>query len=641
MIVGTAGHIDHGKTALVAALTGTNTDRLPEEKKRGISIELGYAFLDDANGERIGFVDVPGHEKLVRTMVAGACGIDLALLLVAADDGAKPQTLEHLTILSLLGVSRGAALLTKIDRVDADTLALRERELAALLQGTALANFPVMHVSAKRGDGMVQLRQWLLHESQQSTASTTAPAAPSQGFRLGIDRAFSLEGIGTVVTGSIAAGIVRVGDSLVLAHQPDTAYRVRSLHAQNRMVQTAHAGQRCAVGLVGLAKEQVRRGHSLCGAHIALTSERFDVRLQVAASEARPLRSGTTVHLHMATQEVMASVAVLGASSIAPGEAGWVQLVARQPLALWQGERLILRDASASRTIAGGSVVDPLAPARYRQTPERLVMLNALHEHDPLARFAAVLALSPHGVPGAAWLRSQGLASWPFQPADLPDTIWDADTQWSIARDFLQLSTTAVLAAFQSFHTHYPDDLGPDSARARRLALPKMPQGPWQALLDTLVRDAKLTRRNGFYALPAHGTQLREAEKIIAQRALPMLEQGGFEPPWVRDIAGTARLPEVQVRAVLARLAKAGEVFQVVKDLYYHPKSVRRLAALAREVGERDGDVKAASFRDATGLGRKRAIQILEFFDRVGYLRRFGEVHLLRTDTSLFSQDSA
>jgi len=630
MIVGTAGHIDHGKTSLVRALTGVDTDRLPEEKKRGITIELGYAAMPVPGAEPIGFVDVPGHEKLVRTMVAGASGIDHALLLVAADDGVMPQTAEHLTILSLLGVRHGAAVITKTDRVDAAVVSQRRAEVQALLANSSLADSPVFEVAALRGNGIEALRSHLL----QAAAATTQRQASHAAFRMALDRVFTLDGIGTVLAGSIAAGQVRVGDSLCLANDASRTWRVRSLQSHGREVPAARAGQRCAIALAGLERQAVQRGQTLCDPAIAQHSLRLDVWLEVAASEAKPLRAGTQVHLHLGTQEVMASVAVLGASQIAPGAAALAQLVTREPVHAWWGDRFVLRDASASRTVAGGSVLDAQAPARYRQTPQRLAWLETQREPDALRRLQAALAHAPFGIDRPAWLRNAGLADAALNTGDLQHAVCGAG--WIIGAAALQANASAVLDELRQFHQKYPEDIGPDVKRARRLALPRMPEPLWHALLAQLVAAGQLVRRAGFVSLPEHGAQLRDAERVVAQRALPMLLQGRFDPPWVRDIAGSTRIPETQVRNVLARLAKGGEVFQIVKDLFYHPQVVQELADLARRIEQREGEVLAASFRDATGLGRKRAIQILEFFDRIGFLRRVGDTHLLRPGTPLF-----
>ena len=665
MIIGTAGHIDHGKTALVQALTGVNPDRLPEEKKRGITIELGYASMAAMDGATISFVDVPGHEKLVRTMVAGASGIDFALLLIAADDGVMPQTVEHVAILSLLGITRGAVVITKIDRATPEQVAERKSQARALLAAHGLEGYQVLAVSAHRGDGVAELKEHLFAEAAGvPAASTSVRPEPVEGlagfdrlspngvmgrpqgrpveghgFRMGLDRVFTLDGIGTVVAGSITAGRVQVGDSLCLAQQPGTSYRVRSLHSHNQSLQEAQAGQRCAIGLVGLERQKVERGQTLCDPAIAQGSQRLDVWLQLAPSEARVLRSGTLVHLHAGTQDVMATLAVLGQPSISPGEGALAQLLVQQPVHLWWGERFVLRDASATRTVAGGSVLDVQGLARYRQTPQRLAYLQSQRHADPAQRLLGALAHAPFGINGADWLRHTGLLAWPFDPAALPDTVYEPKQHWLVAADQLVQSERAVLDMLKDFHTRLPEDMGPDTQRARRLAAPRMPDVLWRHLLERLVTQGQISQRNGFIHLVAHGEQLREADRVVAQRALPMLEQGRFDPPWVRDIAASTRLPETQVRSVLARLAKNGEVFQIVKDLYYHPRVVQELAQLAREIAQREGEISAASFRDATDLGRKRAIQILEFFDRIGFLRRVGDLHLIRLGTPLFPQE--
>ena len=312
MIIGTAGHIDHGKTALVQALTGVNADRLPEEKKRGITIELGYASLAGPDGQTISFVDVPGHEKLVRTMVAGASGIDFALLLIAADDGVMPQTVEHITILALLGITHGAVVITKIDRVTPEQVEERKQQAQALLATHGLSGYAVLAVSAHSGDGLPELREHLFAAAR----SLSARAVDGAGFRMGLDRVFTLDGIGTVVAGSISAGRVNVGDNLCLAHDPGTPYRVRSLHSHNQSLQQAQAGQRCAIGLVGLERQKVERGMTLCDPAIAQSSQRVDVWLQLAPTEERVLRSGTLVHLHAGTQDVMATVAEIGRAHV-------------------------------------------------------------------------------------------------------------------------------------------------------------------------------------------------------------------------------------------------------------------------------------------------------------------------------------
>ncbi|HEU5297068.1 MAG TPA: selenocysteine-specific translation elongation factor [Burkholderiaceae bacterium] len=648
MIVGTAGHIDHGKTTLVRALTGVDTDRLPEEKQRGISIELGYAFLDppperagpDAalqSPERIGFIDVPGHERLVHTMLAGATGIDLALLLVAADDGVMPQTREHLAVLSLLGIARGAVVITKTDRADAARLEAVRGEVAALLEGTPLHAAPRFQVSATTGDGIAPLRSWLFDQAHHAAAARDS----ALGFRLAIDRAFTLDGVGTVVTGTVHAGSVQVGDELeLLPMRAATRTRVRSVHAQNRAVERALAGQRCALALAGVAKDAIARGQWLTSPAIALSSGRIDVQLTLWHGEAHALRSGTPVHVHLGASDTPGTVAILdGADPLPPGAGALAQLVLQRPIGAWHGDRVVLRDASASRTLAGGRVLDPFALARYRRTPQRIASLQAQAEPTAQSRLQALLAVSPMGVDLQRWARAEGqqLAALPALPERAMRAHAGGSPAWALDAAAAAAAHDAALAVLHVYHQRQPDELGPDAARLRRLALPKMPEPMWRALLAHWLAQGDLQQRGGFVRRPEHGVRLSGTEERIAQKVATLLAAAGFEGSWVRDLARDSRESEALMRTTLARLARRGELHQVVKDLFYPPATIRALASIARELGASAGsEVTAAKFRDATQLGRKRAIQVLEYFDRVGMLRRVGDVHRVRSDSDLF-----
>lgn len=629
MIVGTAGHIDHGKTTLVHALTGVDTDRLAEEKKRGISIELGYAFMELPSGARIGFVDVPGHERLVHTMLAGATGIDYALLLVAADDGVMPQTREHVAVLSLLGIDRGAVVVTKIDRANAQRIQTVHTEVAALLEATPLTGSPVLEVCAPTGHGLEALKTLLAEVGPAGTHRAVAGAA----FRLAIDRVFTLEGIGTVVTGTVHAGVVTVGDALVLVPGEQHA-RVRSLHSQNRRVTQAHEGERCAVALVGVARDQVKRGQWLVAPAIALVTQRMDATLTLWHAEPRTLRSGTTVHVHLGTASTLGSVALLEGDALAPGSTARVQLVLQAPVGAWQGDRIVLRDASASRTIAGGCVLDPFAPVRYRRTPQRLAELDALARRDT----SALLAAAPHGVDLRLRTAAAGLEIVASLP---PGTLRQADSRadWALGTEQTTKATASVLVALASFHDHHPEEPGPDAGRLRRLTMPRLPDSLWRALLDQLRRDGAISGQGAFVQLPAHGVKLSATDERIAQKVKPMLLHNGLDGAWARELARDAGESEPLMRTSLSRLAQRGELHQVVTDLYYLHATIVKLAAIVRLVGDRQGEheITAAAFRDATQLGRKRAILILEYLDRVGFLRRVGDGHRLRTDSALFA----
>jgi selenocysteine-specific elongation factor len=640
MIVGTAGHIDHGKTTLVRALTGVDTDRLPEEKQRGISIELGYAFMEAGPGlERIGFIDVPGHERLVHTMLAGATGIDFALLLVAADDGPMPQTREHLAVLSLLGLQRGALVITKADRVDAERLQAVQAEAQALLIGSTLQDSPVLTVAAPSGLGIEALRSLLREAAAEHAASAAIAAQQNRGaaFRLAIDRAFTLDGVGTVVTGTTHAGQVAAGDELRLVPPgaQDEAVRVRSLHAQNRAVTQAGAGQRCAVALAGVAKERVQRGQWLVAPAAALATQRIDVQLQLWQAETRALRSGTPVHVHLGSAAVMGSVAVLDGDSLAPGASARVQLVLQAPVGAWHGDRVVLRDASASRTLAGGVVLDPLAPARYRRTPQRLAELDALAAPSAEERLRGLLVQSPQGVDLQRFAAAQGRR---VELAATGGTLLhtDARSDWALGAAHAETAREKVLATLAAFHEKAPEELGPDAARLRRLALPRLPEPLWRALLADLQARGVVALRGAFVHLPAHGVRLSATEERLAQKMGPRLAAVGFEGAWVRDLAKEIHEPEPLLRVTMARLAQRAELHQIVRDLYLTPETLARAVALVQAIAQaQGGEVTAARFRDATQLGRKRAIQILEYLDRIGLLRRVGDVHRLRSDSAL------
>ncbi|MDE2367551.1 MAG: selenocysteine-specific translation elongation factor [Burkholderiales bacterium] len=635
MIVGTAGHIDHGKTTLVKALTGVDTDRLPEEKARGVSIELGYAYLDlPGSDERIGFIDVPGHERLVHTMLAGATGIDHALLLVAADDGVMPQTREHLAVLSLLGLERGTVVVTKTDRADAARVAAVCAEAAALVEASALAGSPVLPVSAISGDGMAALRGRLIGAARDAATDPARASAGDAAFRLAIDRVFTLDGVGTIAAGTVHAGSVHLGAELRLVPGTHTV-RVRSIHAQNRRVTVAHAGQRCALALAGVDRSEVERGQWLVAPFVARAADRIDLRLTLWQGETTALRSGTSVHVHLGAAQTMATVALLEPPVLAPGATGLAQLVLRAPIGAWHGDRIVLRDASATRTLAGASVLDPAAPVRYRRTPQRLAELQALTAATPEARLRALLAAAPLGLE----LRQFAAREGRVVEIPLADALrhHDAQGDWLWGHAHAQAARERVLEVLSAFHAQHPDELGPDSARLRRLVLPRLSEPLWVALLAAMRAEGCVSQRGAFVHRPEHGVQLSATEARLAQKLAAPLAAAGFEGAWVRDLARDGGEGEALVRLALARLAQQGELFQIVRDLYVPPATMARLTAIARELAAQDsGVVTAARFRDATGLGRKRAIQILEHLDRIGLLRRVGDEHRLRAESRLF-----
>ena len=637
MIVGTAGHIDHGKTTLVRALTGVDTDRLKEEKERGISIDLGYAYAPLDSGDVLGYVDVPGHEKLVHTAVAGACGIDFALLVVAVDDGVMPQTREHLAILELLGISRGAVALSKIDRVGHERVLEVEADVRRLLSGTALDRAPIfkLDATAPHDPGMASLRRYL-----EDAASLMPARDEARLFRFAVDRVFTFTGHGTIVTGTVFSGRICNGDTAMLM-PANTSVRVRGIHAQNRAADCGRAGQRCALNIAGVERSAVARGDWLADARAFVPTTRLDVRLRLLADAKRPLRSWSSVHVHLATTHRAAHVVLLDFDHLSPGESARVQLVFDAPVCATPGDRFILRDAQAAHTIGGGVILDPYAPSRKRRSAQRAQYLDTLERIVEGADLAALLEQTPYGVKMSDLMRLVGRDPQHIAlPADVV-SVEAGGEQFVLLGSHWHALRERTLIVLREFHASVPEEAGPDSARLRRIALPEVPQPIWRALIDEMARERIVMRNGPWLHLPQHVSVLSDGDQALARQLQPLMAAGRFDPPWVRELAAVVREPEQRVREVLLKQVRQGAVYQVVRDLFYDSECIRELARLLYTmIREHDG-VNAARYRDAIGLGRKRTIQILEFFDRIGFTRRVGEVHVLRKDAAWERPDLA
>jgi len=634
LIVGTAGHIDHGKTALVKALTGVDADRLAEEKARGITIDLGYAYTPLAGGDILGFVDVPGHEKFIHNMLAGTTGIDFALLVVAADDGPMPQTLEHLQILDLLGVSRGAVALSKCDRVDAGRIGQVTAEIQDLLKGTTLAASPVFPLSAATGQGVEALKAHL-----ESAAASLDTQAVRGGFRLAIDRCFSVAGAGTVVTGTVFSGRVRVGERLLLSPS-GLPVRVRGIHAQNRPAEEGRAGQRCALNLADVEKARIQRGDWVLTPELHQPTARLDVRLRLLPSEGKPLKHWTPVHVHLGAFHATARVALLRDEPLEPGSSALAQLVLDKPTGAVHGDRVVLRDASALRTIAGGHVLDAQAPARGRRTSQRLEVLAAWEQSGLQAMLSALLAASPQGLSLKSFALNANLTD--EEVNRLLDTldlrrvggirpVAFAHEHWSALR-------RAVLETLSLHHVTEPDSLGLNSEQLRLRCAPRLDRAGFVEVLTALLSGGFCARDGSWWHLPGHEIVLAEKDEALWRRLLPLLTAQPFQPPRVRDIARCESLEEGAVRRLLSQAARLGRLHRVAHDHYFDRAAVAQMADIVRKLAREaaDGAVTAAAFRDRIGTGRKLAIHILEYFDRCGLTRRTADVHRIRNDSLQF-----
>ncbi len=627
MIVGTAGHIDHGKTALVKALTGVDGDRLKEEKARGITIDLGFAYLPTEAGPIIGFVDAPGHERFVHTMVAGAGGIDFALLVVAADDGVKPQTLEHLAIIDLLGIERGAVALTKADIASPERLAAAADEIRAAIAGTALEGAEILPVSAQTGQGIDELRARLV-----AAAMDTADRSSAARFRLAIDRSFTLAGVGTVVTGAVLSGAVHVGDRVTISPSGLPA-RVRSLHAQNRTSEIGRAGDRCALNLAGqdISKETVQRGDMALDPELHAPTDRIDAQLRLLPGEAKPVGQWFPVRLHHAAAEVGARIVLLG-DPIQPGASGEAQLVLDRPIAAAALDRYVIRDASAQRTIGGGRFIDLRPPLRKRRTPERQQQRAALAIADPQAAFAALLATPPYVADLTVFPRDRALpaAQKDRLAGQLGLIILEAEgSSAAIAPDRWRIFTASLLDQLAAYHAENPDLQGVGREKLRMLLQPRLPAPTFISALQTLAKTGGVALDGSFVRLASHEVRLAPKDEALWERIAPQLSgEERFRPPRVRDIAEQTGQPERDVRRLLKLAGRMGWADEVAQDHFFLRPTVHEMTTIIADVASlaEGGAFTAAEFRDRVANGRKVAIQILDFFDRHGVTLRQGDL---------------
>ncbi|MFS7184761.1 selenocysteine-specific translation elongation factor [Serratia proteamaculans] len=612
MIIATAGHVDHGKTTLLQAISGINADRLPEEKRRGMTIDLGYAYWPQPDGRVLGFIDVPGHEKFLANMLAGVGGIDHALLVVACDDGVMAQTREHLAILRLSGRPTLTVALTKADRVDEARIEEVRRQLSDELAQQGWHQVPMFVTAALQARGIDALRAHLL-------ALQPNEHALSRRFRLAVDRAFSVKGAGLVVTGTALGGKVAVGDLLWLTGV-DAPVRVRGLHAQNQPVEQAQAGQRIALNISGdVSKEQVARGDWLLAQKPLLAAE----RILVALDADRPIRHWQPLHLHHAASHITGRISLLNEAL--------AELILDRPLWLAENDRLVLRDIGARQTLGGARVLSLTTPKRGKRQPEYLAWLATLAQADD-DRQALALHLPNGAMDLAAFAWARQLTEGELA-ALLAGRELLISGDMALAQENAQQGQQRLLQVLAEYHLQHADQLGLGRARLRRMALPQLAEPLVFMMIDRLLAEGFINNTRGWLHLPEHGLAFSAEELTLWESIEPRF---GDEAWWVRDLATELGEDEARVRATLRKAAQLGHVTAVVVDRYYLSRRIDQFAALIRELDVEQGSANAADFRDRLGVGRKLAIQVLEFFDRSGFTRRKGNQHLLR-DSGLFN----
>lgn len=630
LVLGTAGHIDHGKSSLVRALTGVDPDRLAEEKERGITIELGFAELKLPSGRSMGVVDVPGHEKFVRQMVAGATGIDLVLFVVAADDGVMPQTREHLAIVELLGIERGVVALTKSDLVDEDWLGLVRADVEDLLASTPLAGAPIVAVSSRTSAGLDALKSAL-----DEVADTVVARSDDSIMRLPVDRVFTIVGAGTVVTGTLWSGSIRKDDPVEVFPSGVTG-RVRGVQVHGLAVDEAHAGQRVAVNIAGLDKQELSRGDVLATPDALAVTDRFDARFTFMGKpgDDSVFETGSRVHVHHGTREVLGRVLLMdGISRVAPGESAYAQIRLEDTLAPRYGDRFVVRSYSPVYTIGGGVVLDALPPRRTTIRPEERALLDALFARDPGA--AAVGLVESRGVP----LTSDEVAvilgvtkasvADPLNRSDLVRIKVGGRTAY-LSAAALAAHIDAIEREVAAFHAADPVATGISTAALRDRLDRRMTPASFEALISEAVSQGRVLLEGGRVSHPAAAVSARAEEQKARDALSALLTAQWLTPAFVDDLYREVGFDRNLVRKVLGRMVSEGELVRLSSELHFVAAAVDEARSRVVAHITAAGPSSAADLRDAMGVSRKYAIPLLESFDAAGVTRREGDLRVLK-----------
>ncbi len=629
-IIGTAGHIDHGKTSLIKALTGQDTDRLKEEKERGISIDLGFAHLDLPDGTRAGIVDVPGHERFIRNMLAGAHGIDLVLFTVAADDGVMPQTEEHLDILHLLGVKLAIFLITKADLVSASRIQDVEEEIRILTLGTALEESPIFPFSSVTGQGLEELRSCISRMLQ-----TCSKPPPSGYFRLPVDRAFVLQGHGVVVTGTALSGVIKNGDR-VRALPGDQIFRVRNLQVHNQTVDSAGWGQRVALNLSGQERANISRGHVICDEKLTLTSDRFDALLEVRSGTTKGIKNHQQVRVHLGTAERLGKLILLSAKEkLESKESAYCQITLSDPLLVLRGDHFIIRDETAQRTLGGGIVIQPWAKKHKRGDPgvqERLDLLRA-RDYSLLVE-GFVQESSDFALPIEPIYQFLNLTEEETR-VRLEETktlrtfsaegvkVYTTDEKWNSLKD-------RIVKSLQEFHSSHPLATGMDMEELRARLPYTIPPRLFRALVELLEGDKSVTREGNLLRLPEHQIRLGSGEKALMEKIKNVLGKNPLAPPELKQVERELGVDKGKLAEVIRLMEKEGSLVRIATDLYFLPDCVDKVRGALYKYFSDNAEITAAGFRDLLGSSRKYTIALLEHFDREGITVRVGDARRLR-----------
>ncbi|TMC63133.1 MAG: selenocysteine-specific translation elongation factor [Chloroflexota bacterium] len=621
-VVGTAGHIDHGKSALVKALTQIDPDRLEEEKRRGMTIDLGFAYMTLPSGRRVGFIDVPGHQRFLKNMLAGVHGMDAVLLVIAADEGPRPQTREHLAIIDLLGIAHGLVVLTKADLVDEPWLALVREEVAALLAGTSLERAPIVAASSVTGQGLADL-QAALDGELASTAARPDVGRP----RLPVDRSFAMSGFGTVVTGTLVGGALRQGTEVSVL-PAGRRVRIRGLQQHNQPVEEARPGSRTAVNLSGLDHSEVRRGDVLALPGTLPASRRLDARLHLLPGAAQPLRHRQKLLMYHETAEVMVEISLLEGDELAPGDSGWVQLFAAEPVVALDGDRFILRVPSPAATVAGGVIVDH-APRRHRRRDPALISNLAAREGADRAT-AAVLELGKHpwGLRDSELARFLGVPSGQVVEVLAPlaegGVVRRLPSGW-LGRDQWDGLQSRVTSSLEAYHRAQPLRRGMPKEELRSRT--SIPADVFAEVLGLLADEGRIVERGGEVAVAAHKQLLSTEQETGLGAFIAELESQPFNPPPLAELMRKHALTP----ALLQYLVTDGRIVRVNDDTVFARSAYDEAVRVLRAHLAEHRTLTVAAARDLLGSSRRYVLPLLEWLDAHKVTRRVGDDRILRS----------
>ena len=631
VIIGTAGHVDHGKTALIKALTGIDTDRLKEEKERGISIELGFASLVLPHGQSFGIVDVPGHEKFIKNMVSGAAGIDMVILVIAADEGVMPQTREHLNICSLLGIQRGLVALTKMDMVDEEWLYLVNEDVHEFLKGTFLEAAPVVPVSSLTGAGLNELLDAL-----GRVASEIKEEADAGIFRLPVDRVFTMKGFGTVITGTLISGDVKIGEEVEILPTGIIA-KVRGIQVHNQSAAMAEAGQRTAVNLQGVEKATISRGDVLSRPHMLKPTNRLDVVVEYLSHNDRKLKNRTLVRFHAGTNEVIGRTILLDREEMEPGGRGYAQLILESPIVAVSGDRFVIRSYSPVTTIGGGIIIDPLPKKHKRHSEKVLLECDLLHRGTDSERAALIIERS--GIAGMELLElviRTGIHQNRLKEIlkELSSAkkivILDVDESRCIFSPVYENLQRQILRDVQAYHERHPLREGMVKEELRNATGQYVSPRLFNMALKDLERKGTLVSERENLRIPGHRVDLKGDLDDLRNRMENIYSESGLTPPTLKEVMEKFADRKNQLESVLNVMLKEGTLTKINEDLYFHKEILLKLRENYKNLLLREGKATPASFKELTGLSRKFIIPLMEYFDITKLTIRAGDHRILR-----------